>query len=308
MEMKPWKNQDQHSYLKMSKNNDIETPDTKNKYLDFVRRELEMNPAVRVILESEDASSIIEKLSTIISGNDISDDAELQDAISKVYNELSVMKEVGKSLYFIDESNGKAIALQPGSIYQPPDVIQENGEVRRPLPILHPGISSTIGMTKAGLWRKDQAIALSKSKEAVEHLLDPEKMVSLAIAELEKSGISISRIQLEKYEYEITFGREHINGIFQSPNSRFHRTYAFKSIIIKRILAIAEQGSVIKISKIKECSNGKQKWFSIGIELSKSKMLTQDSNSRSASESAPARAKQNSETPDINTSSSSRRG
>ena len=260
-------------------------------YLRAIRQELEENLEARdMVASAEPASSATEGLLRILSiprpGRDNpvlipEREGELREAVGQVLAELQAQRKGPKGLYLVDESTGKSVmALPEGAIYHPPDYVGEDGQLRKAMPIVHPGLSSSLVMKRTEDWRVRTALERAEEnlelRSAYEHLTDPEKMAVIARDKLQELGITVSDLGDEEPEEEVEFGREHIEGIFQSPNPGFHRLHAFSGSIVRRVMAKCDPGSEVRIGQVKERGNSKQRWYTVGLTVRKPLLLPND--------------------------------
>jgi len=271
--------------LTKASQNAIEVRDDREEllsYLRMVRRELEENPEARETVAAADpASSASEELLRILSVSRsgrsfpvLREGTEelLAKAVGQVLAELEVQRKGPKSLYLVDETTGKSVmALPEEAIYQPPDYVGEDGELRKAKPIVHPGLSSSLAMKRAENWRLGKVSALAEAnpmlKKAFEHLTEPEKMVVLASEKLRREGFIPSDLGDGEPEETIEFGRESVAVMFQSPNPGFHRAHVFADSIARRVADLCNPGSEVRLGTIKERNNGKQRWYVLGVTV-----------------------------------------
>lgn len=258
-------------------------------YLRSVRKELEDNPEAReTVAAAEPAAAASPELVRILSsarpGREVpilrpGTEDLLTRAVGQVLAELEVQRRGPKGLYLVDESTGKSVlALPEGAIYQPPDYVGEDGLPRKAMPIVHPGLSSSLVMKQTEDWKVRTAIERSEKDEmlrrAYEHLTDPEKMAAIAGERLRELGVLTSDLGTEEPEEEIEFGREHVGGVFQSPNPGFHRLHLFAGSIVRRVMARCGPGAEVRLGRVKEKSSGKQRWYTVGLTVRRPPQLS----------------------------------
>ncbi len=263
--------------------NTINHDDVKAYYLKIIRNELENNTEIRdAISNFNPISKAHDKLITMLNSCEISksfneNEVEyLNDSVRIILDELEIMRNGPKSLYLIDELSGKAImALPDNSIYQPKDFIGIDGKLHKSSPVIHPGIASSIAIKLSEDWKKSTIIEKTKetSALALEHISNPNKMLRTIIQQLKK--LRINSFLLNKTpENIIEFGREHIDGVFQSINPDFHRLHLFVEIVVKKICKISGKDSSIFLGNIEDHNNGKFRWYSIGFTIYKPNQLS----------------------------------
>lgn len=251
-------------------------------YLRSVRRELEENPEARdTVAAAEPATSAADELFRILSstrpGREIpvlkpGTEEILGRAVAQVLAELEVQRKGPRGLYLVDESTGRSVmALPEDAIYQPPDYVGEDGELRKAMPIVHPGLSSSLALKRTEEWKVKTAVERAEKNPALrgtyEHLTDPERMAAIAADRLRALGVMASGLGDEDPEEEVEFGREHVGGVFQSPNPGFHRLHTFAGSIVRRVMEKCGPGSEVRLGRVKEKSNGKQRWYTVGLTV-----------------------------------------
>lgn len=202
-------------------------------------------------------------------------EAILSTAVDKILSELEKQRKEGPNLYMVDGETGDLIMpITKDGVYQPPDYVGLDGETHRPLPIVHPGITSSLALAKAEAFKKNQALEKygdnPVARKAFEHLTEPQKMVKVALEKLKERGITSTPLNDNEPNEEIVFGREHVNGIFQSPNLSFNRSSMFAISLFKKLLSLCDSGSEIQIGELKQVDNGKQRWYKLGVSIIKS--------------------------------------
>lgn len=293
MEIK-WKAQGPLSRLTMINKNiekyqsqaiELDKTKERNSYVLQIRKELEENLIARDLVANSYPASLakpelIQILSEERDGRDYpvlrpGGEAVLNAAVDRILSELEKQRKSGSSLYMVDGETGDLIMpLTKAGIYQPPDYVGEDKKVHRPLPIVHPGITSSLALARAEAFKKNQALEKYKddpvAKKAFEHLVEPQKMVDTALEKLKERGITSTSLNDREPDEEITFGREHVNGVFQSPNLSFDRSSMFAASLLKKLLMLCGSNSEIQVGELEQVDNGKQRWYKLGVSVVKS--------------------------------------
>lgn len=258
-------------------------------YLVQVRRELEENLEAREMVAAADPpSEAREELLRILrahrSGRDVpvqkpGSDGLLEAAVDQVLGELGRQRSLPPSLYLVNsETGGVVMPIPSGGVYHPPDYVGEDGETHRAKPIVHPGLTSSLAMAAAAEHRKESLLERHRgdpvAMKALEHLTEPQKMVQDAGERLRSQGVSVSGLEDgEDPEESVEFGREHVNGVLQSPNLSFHRSSMFAGILATRLLKMCGSGGEVRVGRLREKSNGKQRWYQLGVTVRRPEQL-----------------------------------
>lgn len=198
----------------------------------------------------------------------------LEEAINILLNEYEKMKLVPYQQYLIDEQTGMAIMpLTKDSLFQPPDYIGEDGKKHKAQIIVHPGISSAIGLAMQE--RSKIAAAITKGGPEFEHLKDPSSIIKITKELLESEGFEIGAcpngfIQI----YEI--GHEHEEGVFQSLNKSFHRYELFGKILAKKIIHDMKNKGISRceLGIPQLMKNNKHRWYTVSVMMKKIEELS----------------------------------
>jgi hypothetical protein len=230
-----------------------------------LRREFEGNETAREILESSVPAAsakemIVEALSHL--AREESKDV-FEKAVAFVLEELDRLRKQPPSLYIVDTKTGRsAIPLGENGIYQPPDFVDEGGNLRRARPIVHPGISSSLALAEAAANRmaevEEAAASSPLAKMAFEHLTDQDSVARTANEFLRKSGVGACE---DGEEILIEFGHESVAGPLQSPNVAFHRRELLGRILTNKViekLCGPGEASVVEVSK---GGGAKRQWW-----------------------------------------------
>lgn len=262
---------------------------TKASYLVQVRRELEENPEAReMVAEARPASGAKGELVRILSASRPGREYPvpkpgtedlLEAAVDQVLAELEKQRAAPAALYVVDGGTGEVVMPLPeGGVYQPPDYVGEDGELHKSKPVVHPGITSSLALARAEKSRVEQALEKASddpvARKAIEHLTEPQKMVLDARSRLMESGVTVSELPAgEDPEVTVEFGREHVNGVFQSPNLSFHRSSLFARSLADKVLQLCGSGGEARLGELKRVDNGKQSWYRIGVTARRPKQL-----------------------------------
>lgn len=191
--------------------------------------------------------------------------------LKELVEELEVLQKSGGELFLVDHSTGKTIMpIQEKHIYQPPDFVDEQGKIRKARPIVHPSISAPLMLHEHE--KAKQAGVLAKitpeNHLAFAHLTDPDYIAKTAVDILKKNGIEIVHLE-EGEKATIEIGKEHIQGIEQAPNFKFHRAHLFGSILARRILEVMNRrGKCDEKIKVSMKRNSKFRWYQVDFTYS----------------------------------------
>jgi hypothetical protein len=197
-----------------------------------------------------------------------------EKAVDLLLEEYDKMKLAPYQQYIVDGRTGLTIApLTEDSLFTPPDYIGEDGKKHKSQTIVHPGISSALGLALQE--RSKIVTAITKGGPAFEHLKDPSSITDVAKSILESLGYEICKCSDEFMQiYEI--GHEKEEGVFQSSNPSFHRYKMFGSILAKKV------SDFMKLNNFQKCEigipklirNGKQRYYSIEVKVAKVLVLS----------------------------------
>jgi hypothetical protein len=193
-----------------------------------------------------------------------------EKALEEILIELDQLRISEAGLILIDNETGKSIlSLTPDMIYTPPDYIGDDGLVHKAKPILHPSISSALGLAA-----QDKSIILNqlekardpKTKLAYEHVANPNRITELAVERLKNIGVHITEDINGIQAKDIEFGREQVDGIRQAPNIRFHRANMFAAILATKVFRECGEKGLCSFGPIRLMKNAKQRWYLIGVK------------------------------------------
>lgn len=252
---------------------DLELPSTRTlaSHLISIRQILETNEELQEIISSVDNAIDARDEVTSLLRSSLEHDADtLHEAVGIILKELDELKGRPPSLYLVDEHTGKLlIPINDDAVVQLPDYIGEDGITRQQKPILHPGISSSLAMVAHHREKQNKAIEKSKQNKATEnaytHLINPEKLIDLVKEKILPSIITCDFEDDGGTTEVIEFGREQINGVFQSSNMYFHRVQMFASTLAHKIIANKPKQCAFGVLENKHDS--KQQWYSITVKL-----------------------------------------
>jgi hypothetical protein len=202
-----------------------------------------------------------------------------EKVVDLLLEEYDRMKLAPHQQYIVDGRTGLTIApLTEESLFTPPDYIGEDGEKHKAQTIVHPGISSALGLALQERSRIETAIA--KGGPAFEHLKDPYSITEAAKKILEHLGYEICKCSggfMQTYE----IGYEKEEGIFQSSNPSFHRYRMFGSILAKKISDFMKLNNYQKceIGSIKLNRTGKQRYYSVEVKVARIPELSESHDS-----------------------------
>lgn len=192
-----------------------------------------------------------------------------ENAINILLEEYDNMKLTPHQQYIVDGRTGLTIApLTEDSLFTPPDYIGEDGQKHKSQTIVHPGITSALGLALQE--RSKIAAAIAKGGPAVEHLKNPNSITDTAKKIIESSGYEICKCS-NGFVQIFEIGHEKEEGIFQSPNSSFHRYEMFGSILAKKIFdfMVLNNFQKCEISNPELIREKKQRYYSIMIKAAR---------------------------------------
>jgi hypothetical protein len=236
-----------------------------------IREELRKNPNAGEILNSPEAETLLFDLFK----EKVGADDFLTPCIKIILQEYEIQKN-DPGLYIIDNQTGRAIIKSDSStIFQPQDVVLEDGTIHKPGPIVHPKISSSLGLLKYQKERKEnlQFKALDEIKNnpsvrhAYDHILNPDIILEKAKFLLEKHGVQFEKLSSDFTEEIIELGKENAESDYQGMNLQFHRANMLGSILAKRILDKYGKSIICNLVEISELSNSKFRWFEVIFRL-----------------------------------------
>ena len=258
-------------------------------YLKQVRDELESNQEARDLVSkafpaSGSKEELVRILSTARPGRDYpvpkpGTEDLFEAAVDRVLAELEKQRGLPPALYIVDRDTGDVVMPLPaGGVYQPPDYIGEDGKTHKARPVVHPGITSSLAVARAEEFRKGKALAGVKddlvAKKAYEHLEDPRQIAAGAADRLRSMGVEVSDLPAGgEPEDVVEFGREHVNGVFQSPNLSFHRSAMFADLLANKLMRLCGPGGGVLLGELSRRDNGKQCWYKIGVTVRRPKQL-----------------------------------
>lgn len=188
-----------------------------------------------------------------------------EQTVGELLDELRQLKKNNPSLYLVDEATGKLVLpLRPGAIYQPPPYKDENGQIHKSRPILHPGISAPLAETKTNADR--ESVALANPAPVYDHLRSPEAMVERAKEKLHEMGFDATENEGTQHEV-MAFGREYHDGALQSPNPMFHRVEAFGGALARQVARFLRENQItgFRLSSPTLKQNSKWRWYEVSV-------------------------------------------
>lgn len=192
-----------------------------------------------------------------------------EKALDMFLEELEQQRKSVPSLYLVNANTGQAIRpISEKDIITPPDYVGEDGLKHHSRAIVHPGMTSAMGLAFQEKHNHDMMLAKARepgSELAYAHLTEPEKMIESTKDRLNNVGVMVD----ETYEgpwTEIEFGRENISGMEQSVNTRFHRLNMFSAILARKILGMCGNQGRCAIGTIRSCGNSKHRWYVVQVQ------------------------------------------
>ena len=273
----PWW-EDAHAQLKTARAEDGELAEQlevriRAGYLRQVRLQLEVDPALQKAAAEAEAAAEAKPVVMRALGHlaRFGSDDLFEESVDQVLRELEVQRKAEPALYLVNDETGELIMpLTEGDIFVPPDYVDEDGITRPAKPVVHPGISAGLAMRAAEAHRLQKVAGSVRDPvkaKAYEHLLEPEKIVEMVRKRLEHVGIVIAELA-EAEEEDVEFGRESLEGAFQSVNPAFHRSSMFASILAQKILGMCGGKGMVGLGNIRPMNDKKNRWFVIGVRSS----------------------------------------
>lgn len=246
-------------------------------YILHIRKEFETNPEILDMLESSNDQKFMEDQIIGIfrekEGPSFLLDSKSEElfrlSLDKILKELSELKKRPASLYLVDAETGETISpIKEENLFQPNSYINLDNKEVTPSPILHPGIAASLILNNADTQKLEEATKNASKFDllAYEHLTDENKITLKAIEKLRKIGHTVISTD-HKTESEVSFGRENVCDIFQSPNLRFNRTEAYSATLCNKIARVAKMSDVIELGEIEKIKGNKFTEFRIGYNL-----------------------------------------
>lgn len=233
-------------------------------YLLVFRRELEENETIKqMIIESNPAVSAKEKiLPLLLEFNKFGTEDLLERAVTILLEELDNLRLKKPSLYLIDEKTGRTVsALSKELIFTPPDYVGEDGITRTSRPMVHPALSSALGLMR---YEKSKLSKLPRTL-TFQHVHEPDQILVVANRLLKSNGIKKPTSKTKEEIIEI--GREHYDADFQSTNNAFHRFNMFGILLAKKLIALVGDKASGELKSIKLKKNSKHRWFEVTVNI-----------------------------------------
>jgi hypothetical protein len=245
------------------------------RHLLVIRNEFQSNLSVRGILDMFIArNEKIDKIKEAIGFNPVESDL-FDEAIGILIDELPTLLQGPSSQYLIDSGTGAIIKrLEAGDIFTPPDYVGEDGLVHQSMPKVHPKICISLATAKAQKHRQQEIqtlVAKPKLEMTFKHIREPESIVEMAVSLLQARGVQVEETKDNKLV--VTFGREHVDGQFQSINPTFHRWKSHASIVASKILKLVSQDCKVWIENLKEHKSSKSIFYTIDLYYQKINLL-----------------------------------
>lgn len=239
-------------------------------YLLKFRKILETNDQIRnEIINSSPAKAAKPRLMKLLTSECDSDTKDLfEQAIEIILSELDDFREKPGSLYLVDSNTGMTVMpMSDELVYTPPDYVGEDGKLHKSKPMLHPGMAASLTLAvygKAKIQRHLKKATDLVSKQAYKHLSGPEQILEMAKERLNYLGVVVNDAP-DKCDQIIEFGREQVEGVMQSPNTRFHRAHMFAAVLAHKMLKLGGKTAEYSIGPIKNQENSKQRWYTVEV-------------------------------------------
>lgn len=236
-----------------------------------IREQFEKNSELATLLtDSHPAISASAETARILNSIKRPETSDLfYQVVEELLHELDEQRERPGSLYLIDDSGKAVMPIAEQQVYQPQDYVGEDGRVHTPNKIVHPGVSAPLIMDRYNKDRLAKAIenAGEEGALAMSHMKDPDLIRIQAMDALAVRGISVLGMDQPSKQIQIEFGKENIDGVLQSPNLKFHRSYAFGSVLAKRIQAELGDEKRCFIGNIELKTNSKKRWYQVSVSI-----------------------------------------
>lgn len=242
------------------------------RYLNLIRKQLETNGiARRTAAKADPASQAKAELIELLNDMIIPGSMEIfERAMDEILSELDQLRKLDVGLVLINEQTGKSIIpFTEEMIYTPPDYVGADGQLRKSKPILHPGISSTLGMIAYEAEKKQEILKKAQkpnSYHAYTHLINEQMIAVYASQRLANIGLSM-RDDLPVDGIDIEFGREHIDASEQSINLKCHRAYMYAAILATKILQKFGYNGICSLGMVHQRKNAKQRWYTVEVKF-----------------------------------------
>ena len=240
------------------------------KYKLEIRKNFETNDEIRKLLATtQEPQEIQAEVAALLSGVAKPGTEEIFDRVLKeLLLELRGLMKADPSLYLVDESTGKVIMpIKEGAMYQPPPYVDDNGEVHRSRPLLHPGLAAPLAESNHG--RDRMQLALENPSHVYDHLRTPNAITTAAQDKLQQMNVRrLDDADLTSAKQEVlVFGKEYYEGVMQSPNPMFHRVEAFGGALARQVarLLTAKQATRFAFSSVAEKQNSKWRWYEVTV-------------------------------------------
>jgi len=236
-----------------------------------IREEFEKNSKVVRILDAYKlAPEAFEELKRVMSNIIHDESVKIFDSIlQEILIELEDLKKRPASLYLVDEDGRASLALKPEHFYNPPDFVDESGNLRKSTTIVHPGLSVQLAMKKHEDSKELKFIQKHEgvSDLAIQHLKDDSVIARQTIEILSSFGIETFTFDGGQTIIEIEFGQERQEGMIQSFNPKFHRANLFANILSKRIRDELGEKTQYNLIDISLKRNSKKRWYLARVEI-----------------------------------------
>lgn len=235
-------------------------------YLIQLRSEIEKNAELaRKIAEAQPAAAA--KPSLIAACKHVKPGTEhlLERAVSMLLEELEQQRRAAPSLYLVSQKTGRSVMpISAKDVYTPPDFVGLDGELHKSGPVVHPGISSSLALAAYEAAKEQSMTSLFGQSLSHVHLTEPEQMVERARQKL--SGV-VEIGEVDGPWSDMEFGKEHVSGMEQAPNTAFHRVELFSSVIAKRVVSLCGKGGKCELGQIRSCRSPKHRWYALAVKF-----------------------------------------
>lgn len=192
----------------------------------------------------------------------------LSDAVDIILQELEQQRKEGAREYVVDQATGRALMpVGPNSVFTPAPYVDDDGVLRTPAPLLHPGISSSLALAAQETERRASLIKAAqnpRNRFSLTHIMDPEVITAVAAERL--ADVGIGRVQeCDGESMEVEFGTEAVDAESQSLNPAFHRAAMYAAVLATRVRKLVGGRGEFSFGPVKMVKNAKKRWYSVEV-------------------------------------------
>lgn len=241
--------------------------------LNYVRGRIFKEPNLADFLKKKDFEGFVNEL------ND--PDYKYINLAAKIIFAEYKIQEQDPGNYLIDSQTGLALGkINENQIFHPQEWTDENGVVHKPAPIVHPGITSSLGLKRFEETKNDENMnSIQKEiektpykKHAFDHVMNPISIVEYAISELNNQFIWEFQGTHDVVK-QIQIGKENLDNNINSSNMNFHRAQMYGQIIAMKLIKEFGKNFQYSMGMIEAKSNSKIRWFEVQVFIKLPKQL-----------------------------------